>query len=127
MPFSSFKLSPDLLRGVAAMGFAAPTPIQQQAIPAALDPGTVLRVALARRLPRDVDRGGLVDRVDELAPGALLRSTLPMAHPGVATRSGTLAHSGRRAAVLYAPGSAASRAYLALAAELMRDLGELDM
>jgi cellulose biosynthesis protein BcsQ len=96
-------------------------------VAAAVGGGARLRVALARRLPRDVDRWGLVDRVDELAPGALLRSTLPMARPGAATRAGTVAHAGRRAAVLYAPGSAAARAYSALAAELMRDLGELDM
>jgi ATP-dependent RNA helicase RhlE len=46
MPFSSFKLSPDLLRGVAAMGFSAPTPIQQQAIPAALDGRDLLACAM---------------------------------------------------------------------------------
>ena len=82
--------------------------------------GAVLRVALARRLPRDVDRWGLVDRVDEIAPGALLRSTLPMARP-LAARGG----EGRRAAVLYAPSSSAARAYAALAGELMQDLSEL--
>ena len=81
----------------------------------------VLRVALARRLPRDVDRWGLVDRVDERAPNALLRSTLPMARPAAA-RSGET----RRAAVLYAPSSSAARAYEALAGELMHDLSELD-
>ena len=79
----------------------------------------VLRVALARRLPRDVDRWGLVDRVDEIAPGALLRSTLPMARPAAA-RSGET----RRAAVLYAPSSSAARAYEALVGELMHEVGE---
>lgn len=79
----------------------------------------VLRVALARRLPRDVDRWGLVDRVDEIAPGALLRSTLPMARPSAA-RSGET----RRAAVLYAPSSSAARAYETLVGELMQELGE---
>src|SRR5918998_1505769 len=46
MPFSSFKLSPDLLRGVAAMGFSSPTPIQQQAIPAALEGRDLLACAM---------------------------------------------------------------------------------
>jgi len=35
MPFSSFPLHPDLLRGVKELGFQRPTPIQEQAIPAA--------------------------------------------------------------------------------------------
>jgi cellulose biosynthesis protein BcsQ len=87
-------------------------------VAAAVPSGARLRVALARRLPRDVDRWGLVDRVDELAPGALLRSTLPMARPGAGSRPA----AARRAAVLYAPGSAAARAYAALAEEMMRDL-----
>jgi cellulose biosynthesis protein BcsQ len=86
-------------------------------VAAAVGPTARLRVALARRLPRDVDRWGLVDRVDELAPGALLRSTLPMARPG-----GARPVAARRAAVLYAPGSAAARAYAALAGEIVRDL-----
>src|SRR5687767_7035368 len=33
MPFSSFGLHPDLLRGVKELGFTRPTPIQEQAIP----------------------------------------------------------------------------------------------
>ena len=33
MPFSSFDLHPDLLRGVKELGFTRPTPIQEQAIP----------------------------------------------------------------------------------------------
>src|SRR2546422_8404927 len=33
MPFSSFGLHPDLLRGIKEMGFTRPTPIQQDAIP----------------------------------------------------------------------------------------------
>ena len=36
MPFSSFGLDPLLLRGIRELGFARPTPIQQQAIPPAL-------------------------------------------------------------------------------------------
>lgn len=45
MPFSSFELSPPLLRAVAELGFAAPTPIQSQAIPAILRGGDVLASA----------------------------------------------------------------------------------
>jgi ATP-dependent RNA helicase RhlE len=33
MSFTTFGLHPDLLRGVEAMGFTAPTPIQAQAVP----------------------------------------------------------------------------------------------
>ena len=36
MPFSHFKLHPDLLRGVKDLGFQKPTPIQADAIPPAL-------------------------------------------------------------------------------------------
>ena len=36
MPFSAFGLDPLLLRGIRELGFARPTPIQQQAIPPAL-------------------------------------------------------------------------------------------
>src|SRR4029450_3629192 len=43
MSFSSFNLHPDLLRGLAAQGFTAPTPIQKQAIP----PGCAGRDVLA--------------------------------------------------------------------------------
>ena len=35
MSFSEFQLHPDLLRGVEALGFQAPTPIQRDAIPPA--------------------------------------------------------------------------------------------
>ena len=37
MEFSRFALDPDLLRGVRELGFQRPTPIQERAIPAALD------------------------------------------------------------------------------------------
>ena len=43
MSFSSFNLHSDLLRGLAAQGFTAPTPIQKQAIP----PGCAGRDVLA--------------------------------------------------------------------------------
>jgi ATP-dependent RNA helicase RhlE len=43
MSFSSFNLHPDLLRGLAAQGFTAPTPIQKQALP----PGCAGRDVLA--------------------------------------------------------------------------------
>jgi ATP-dependent RNA helicase RhlE len=37
MPFSSLGLSPELLRAVAASNYAAPTPVQREAIPAILE------------------------------------------------------------------------------------------
>src|SRR5262245_13440060 len=46
MPFSSFGLHPDLLRGVKEMGFTRPTPIQQDAIPPALEGKDVLACAM---------------------------------------------------------------------------------
>lgn len=45
MPFSTLGLSPALLQTVAALGFAAPTPIQTQAIPAILHGHDVLAQA----------------------------------------------------------------------------------
>ena len=45
MPFSQFKLHPDLLRGLKDLGFARPTPIQADAIPPALDGKDVLACA----------------------------------------------------------------------------------
>ncbi|MGW8281675.1 MAG: DEAD/DEAH box helicase, partial [Gemmatimonadota bacterium] len=36
MSFESFKLHPDLLRGINALGFEKPTPIQTRAIPSAV-------------------------------------------------------------------------------------------
>src|SRR5205809_5546449 len=46
MPFSSFGLHPDLLRGVKEMGFTRPTPIQVDAIPPALEGRDVLAAAM---------------------------------------------------------------------------------
>jgi len=46
MPFSSFGLNPPLLRGVEALGFERPTPIQQQALPPALCGRDVLACAM---------------------------------------------------------------------------------
>ncbi len=46
MPFSSFGLHPDLLRGVREMGFTRPTPIQLDAIPPALEGKDVLACAM---------------------------------------------------------------------------------
>ncbi len=46
MPFSKFGIHPDLLRGVKEMGFARPTPIQQDAIPPALAGRDVLACAM---------------------------------------------------------------------------------
>jgi ATP-dependent RNA helicase RhlE len=51
MPFSSFPLHADLLRGVKELGFTRPTPIQEQAIPPAAEGRDIL--ACARKL-----RGG---------------------------------------------------------------------
>src|ERR1700674_3740218 len=46
MPFSSFGLHPDLLKGVKEMGFTRPTPIQQDSIPPAMDGRDVLACAM---------------------------------------------------------------------------------
>src|SRR6266404_4402196 len=46
MPFSSFGLHPDLLRGIKEMGFTRPTPIQQDAIPPGLQGRDVLACAM---------------------------------------------------------------------------------
>src|SRR5574342_1118074 len=46
MPFSSFGLHPNPLRGVKEMGFTRPTPIQQDAIPPAMEGRDVLACAM---------------------------------------------------------------------------------
>jgi len=46
MPFSTFGLHADLLRGVKELGFTRPTPIQEQAIPPAVDGRDVLACAM---------------------------------------------------------------------------------
>jgi ATP-dependent RNA helicase RhlE len=46
MSFSSFNLHPDLLRGVTALGFETPTPIQRDAIPPILAGRDVLACAM---------------------------------------------------------------------------------
>jgi ATP-dependent RNA helicase RhlE len=46
MSFSEFSLHPDLLRGVASLGFQAPTPIQRDAIPPGLAGRDVLACAM---------------------------------------------------------------------------------
>jgi ATP-dependent RNA helicase RhlE len=46
MSFSSFKLHPSLLRGVADLGFTVPTPIQRDGIPPALEGRDVLACAM---------------------------------------------------------------------------------
>ena len=46
MSFTSLKLHRDLLRGVKELGFARPTPIQMDAIPAAIDGRDVLACAM---------------------------------------------------------------------------------
>ena len=46
MPFSQFGLHADLLRGVREMGFTRPTPIQEDAIPPAMEGRDVLACAM---------------------------------------------------------------------------------
>jgi len=46
MPFSSFKLHPDLLRGIKELGYLRPTPIQEQAIPPAMEGKDLLACAM---------------------------------------------------------------------------------
>src|SRR4051812_11610603 len=46
MPFAAFKLHPDLLRGIKELGFTRATPIQEQAIPPALEGKDVLACAM---------------------------------------------------------------------------------
>ncbi len=46
MPFASFKLHPDLLRGTRELGFTRATPIQEQAIPPAMEGKDVLACAM---------------------------------------------------------------------------------
>ena len=46
MPFSQFKLHPDLIRGLKDLGFARPTPIQADAIPPAIEGRDVLACAM---------------------------------------------------------------------------------
>ena len=46
MPFAAFKLHPDLLKGTRELGFTRATPIQEQAIPPALEGRDVLACAM---------------------------------------------------------------------------------
>ena len=46
MPFAKFKLHPDLLRGIRELGFTRATPIQEQAIPPALEGRDLLACAM---------------------------------------------------------------------------------
>ncbi len=46
MPFTTFGLHPDLLRGVKELGFTRPTPIQSDAIPPAMAGKDVLAAAM---------------------------------------------------------------------------------
>jgi ATP-dependent RNA helicase RhlE len=46
MPFTSFGLHPDLLKGIRELGFIRPTPIQEQAIPPALAGRDLLACAM---------------------------------------------------------------------------------
>lgn len=102
VPVDATPLALRVLRDVAAVVRVGPRP-------------GLLRAALARLVPREADRWALVDQVDAVAPGALLHTTLPMARTVRAAAGDPLA----RQAVLYAPGTAAARAYAALAVELL--------
>src|ERR1700738_604481 len=46
LPFSHFKLHPDLLKGLKELGFVKPTPIQTDAIPPALEGKDLLACAM---------------------------------------------------------------------------------
>ncbi len=46
MPFSHFRLHPDLLKGIRELGFLRPTPVQEEAIPPALEGRNVLACAM---------------------------------------------------------------------------------
>src|SRR5882672_976295 len=46
MPFTSLGLHPDLLKGIRELGFTRPTPIQEQAIPPALEGRDLLACAM---------------------------------------------------------------------------------
>jgi len=46
VPFSHFKLHPDLLKGVKDLGFVKPTPIQTDAIPPAVEGRDLLACAM---------------------------------------------------------------------------------
>jgi ATP-dependent RNA helicase RhlE len=46
MPFSQFKLHPDLVHGLRDLGFQRPTPIQADAIPPAMEGRDVLACAM---------------------------------------------------------------------------------
>ena len=46
MPFAAYKLHPDLLKGVKELGFTRATPIQEQAIPPALEGRDLLACAM---------------------------------------------------------------------------------
>ena len=46
MPFSSLRLHPDLLRALRELGFHRPTPIQEKAIPPALEGRDILACAM---------------------------------------------------------------------------------
>ena len=46
MPFAAFQLHPDLLRGIKELGYSRPTPIQEQAIPPAMEGKDLLACAM---------------------------------------------------------------------------------
>jgi len=46
VPFSQFKIHPDLLKGLKDLGFVKPTPIQTDAIPPAVEGRDLLACAM---------------------------------------------------------------------------------
>lgn len=88
--------------------------------------GPRLRVALARVLPRPVDRWGVVEEITEHYPGALYVSTVPLGRrPSAPTGEPSNDPPSRvsHAPTLYAPTTRAAAAYSALALEIGDDLG----
>lgn len=79
--------------------------------------GRTVTILLSRSISRRVDRWALVDRLSERADARLSPHTVPM---GGGSRAGRGAAS--RPATLYAPTTAAARAYAAVATELVAAL-----
>ena len=80
----------------------------------ALHPAPRVRVAMARTLPRGVDRWSLVERVEETLPGALYGTTIPVARRTIRNTTGN--------ALLFGSGTRAAHAYGTLASDVLADL-----
>jgi ATP-dependent RNA helicase RhlE len=86
MPFSTYGLEPSLLRSLQSQGFAAPSPVQDRAIPPALQGQDVLAIA-------------------PTGSGKTLAYGLPLLHALCArsSRSGPSAHLARTTALVLVP------------------------